>query len=73
MDIIALVFLIAGKVANIKGLITTAIVISSVCIVINLITSVAVIDDEKKHSKAMLEVIICAIILILSIIFRVGM
>ena len=73
MDIIALVFLIAGKVANIKGLMTTAIVISSVCIVISLITSVAVIDDEKKHSKAMLEVSISAIILTLSIIFRVGM
>ena len=73
MDIIALVFLIAGKVANIKGLMTTTIVISSVCIVINLIASVAVIDDEKKPSKAMLGVIINAIILTLSIIFRVGM
>ena len=73
MDIIALVFLIAGKVANIKGLMTTTIVISSVCIVINLIASVAVIDDEKKPLKAMLGVIISAIILTLSIIFRVGM
>lgn len=62
MDVIALVFLIAGKVANVKGLMTAAIVISSVCIVLNLLTS-----------AAMLGLVINAIILTLSIIFRVGM
>ena len=73
MDIIALVFLIAGKVANIKGLMTTAIVISSVCIVLNLIISTATKNDEERSFEAMLGVVIDAIILTLSIIFRVGM
>lgn len=73
MDIIALVFLIAGKVANIKGLMTAAIVISSVCIVLNLIISAATKDDEERSFKAMLGVVIDAIILTISIIFRVGM
>lgn len=73
MDVIALVFLIAGKVANIKGLMTTAIVISSVCIVLNLIISAATKDDEERSFKATLGVVIDAIILTLSIIFRVGM
>lgn len=73
MDIIALVFLIAGKVANIKGLMTTAIVISSVCIILNLIISAATKDDEERSFKATLGVVIDAIILTLSIIFRVGM
>ena len=73
MDIIALVFLIAGKVANIKDLMTTTIVISSVCIVLKLIIFAATKDDEKKSFKAMLGVVIDAIILTLSIIFRVGM
>ena len=73
MDVIALVFLIAGKVANIKGLMTTAIVISSVCIVLNLIISAATKDDEEGSFKATLGVVIDAIILTLSIIFRVGM
>ena len=80
MDIIALVFLIAGKVANIKGLMTTAIVISSVCIVLNLIisaatkdVSAATKDDDERSFKAMLGVVIDAIILTLSIIFRAGM
>lgn len=72
MDIIALVFLIAGKVANIKGLLTTAIVISSACIVIAFICSITVKDDEEIY-KAKLDVIIYAIILTISIIFRVGM
>ena len=73
MDIIALVFLIAGKVANVKGLMTTAIVLSSVCIVLNLIISAATKDDEERSFKATLGVVIDAIILTLSIIFRVGM
>ena len=73
MDIIALVFLIAGKVANVKGLMTTAIVISSVCIVLNLIISAATKDDEERSFKATLGVVIDAILLTLSIIFRVGM
>ena len=73
MDVIALVFLIAGKVANIKGLMTTAIVISSVCIVLNLIISAATKDDEERSFKATLEVVIYATLLTLSIIFRVGM
>ena len=73
MDIFALVFLIAGKAANIKGLMTTAIVISSVCIVLNLIISAATKNDEERSFKAMLGVVIDAIILTLSIIFRVGM
>ncbi len=73
MDVIALVFLIAGKVANIKGLMTTAIVISSVCIVLNLIISAATKDDEERSFEATLGVVIDAIILTLSIIFRVGM
>lgn len=73
MDIIALVFLIAGKVANIKGLMTAAIVISSVCIVLNLIISAATKDDEERSFKAMLGLVIDAILLTLSIIFRVGM
>ena len=72
MDVIALVFLIAGKVANIKGLMTTTIVISSVCIVTNFISSMVVKDNENK-SKSMLGVVIYATLLTLSIIFRVGM
>ena len=73
MDIIALVFLIAGKVANIKGLLTTSIVISSVILVFNIIVSAATKDDEERSFKAMLGEVIDAIILTLSIIFRVGM
>lgn len=73
MDIFALVFLIAGKVANIKGLLTTSIVISSVILVFNIILSATIKDDKEKSFKAMLGVIIDAIILTLSIIFRVGM
>lgn len=73
MDIIALVFLIAGKVANIKGLMTAAIVISSVCVVLNLIISAATKNDEERSFKATLGVVIDAIILTLSIIFRAGM
>ena len=73
MDIIALVFLIAGKVANIKGLLTTSIVISSVILVFNIILSAAIKDDKERSFKAMLGVVIDAIILTLSIIFRVGM
>ena len=73
MDIIALVFLIAGKVANIKGLMTTAIVISSVGVVLNLIISAATKNDEERSFKVMLGVVIDAIILTLSIIFRAGM
>lgn len=73
MDIIALLFLIAGKVANVKGLMTTAIVLSSVCIVLNLIISAATKDDEERSFKAALGMVIDAIILTLSIIFRVGM
>ena len=73
MGIIALVFLIAGKIANIKGLMTTAIVISSVCIVLNLIIFEATKDDKERPFKAMLGVVIYATLLTLSIIFRVGM
>ena len=73
MDIIALVFLIAGKVASVKGLMTAAIVISSVGVVLNLIISAATKNDEERSFKAMLGVVIDAIILTLSIIFRVGM
>lgn len=73
MDIFALVFLIAGKVANIKGLLTTSIVISSVILVFNIILSAAIKDDKERSFKSMLGVIIDAIILTLSIIFRVGM
>lgn len=73
MDIIALVFLIAGKVANIRGLMTTAIVISSVGVVLNLIISAATKNDEERSFKATLGVVIDAIILTLSIIFRAGM
>lgn len=73
MDILALVFLIAGKVANVKGLMTAAIVISSVCVALNLIISAATKDDEERSFKATLGVVIDAIILTLSIIFRVGM
>ena len=73
MDVIALVFLIAGKVATIKGLMTTAIIISSVCIVLSLIISAATKGDEERSFKATLGVVIDAIILTLSIIFRVGM
>ena len=73
MDIFALVFLIAGKVANIKGLLTTSIVISSVILAFNIIVSAAIKDDKEQSFKAMLGVIIDAIILTLSIIFRVGM
>lgn len=73
MDVIALVFLVAGKVANIKGLLTTSIVISSVILVFNIILSAAIKDDKERSFKAALGVIIDAIILTLSIIFRVGM
>ena len=73
MDIIALVFLIAGKVANIKGLLTASIVISSKILVFNIILSAEIENDREKSFKAMLGVIIDAIILTLSIIFRVGM
>lgn len=73
MDVIALVFLIAGKVANVKGLMTAAIVISSVCIVLNLLISAAIKDDKERSFKAILGLVINAIILTLSIIFRVGM
>lgn len=73
MDIIALVFLIAGKIVNVKGLMTASIVLSSICLVLNLIISAATKDDEEKYFKAMLGVVIDAIILTLSIIFRVGM
>ena len=68
MDIIALVFLIAGKVANIKGLMTAAIVISAVCVVLNLIVSVAATDKDTA-GKSTVGMIIAAIILALSIIF----
>ena len=73
MDIIALVFLIAGKVANIRGLMTTAIVISSVCVVLNLIIFEKTKDNEERPFKAMLGVVIYATLLTLSIIFRVEM
>lgn len=73
MDILALVFLITGKVANVKGLMTAAIVISSVCVALNLLISVAIKDDNERSFKAMLGLVINAIILTLSIIFRVGM
>lgn len=73
MDIFALVFLIAGKVANIKGLLTTSIVISSVILVFNIILSATIEDDNERFFKAMLGLVINAIILTLSIIFRVGM
>ena len=73
MDIFALVFLIAGKVANIKGLLTTSIVISSGILVFNIILSAAIKDDKERSFKATLGVVIDAIILTLSIIFRVGM
>lgn len=73
MDVIALVFLIAGKVANVKGLMTASIVISSVCIVLNLLTSAAIKDDKERSFKSTLGLVINAIILTLSIIFRVGM
>ena len=73
MDIFALVFLIAGKVANIKGLLTTSIVISSVILVFNIILSAVIKDDKERSFKAMLGVVIDAIILTLSIIFTVGM
>ena len=52
---------------------TTAIVISSVGVVLNLIISAATKNDEERSFKAMLGVVIDAIILTLSIIFRVGM
>lgn len=73
MDVIALVFLIAGKVANVKGLMTAAIVISSVYVVLNLLISAAIKDDKERSFKAILGLVINAIILTLSIIFRVGM
>lgn len=73
MDIFALVFLIAGKVANIKGLLTTSIVISSVILAFNIIVSAVIKDDKEQSFKAMLGAVINAIILTLSIIFRVGM
>lgn len=72
MDIIALVFLIAGKVANIKGLMTAAIVISAVCIVLSLIVSAAA-SDKDTAGKSTMGMIVDAILLTLSIIFRVGM
>lgn len=72
MDIIALVFLIAGKVASIKGLMTTSIVLSSVCLVLNLIISGAS-KDKNDIKRATVGMIIDAILLTLSIIFRVGM
>lgn len=70
MDILALVFLIAGKVTNTKGLMTVAIVISSICVALNLLISVVIKDDKKRFSKALLGLDITAIILTLSIIFR---
>lgn len=73
MDILALVFLIAGKVANVKGLMTAAIVISSVCVALNLLISAAIKDDKERSFKALFGLVINAIILTLSIIFRVGM
>ena len=73
MDIIALVFLIAGKIVNVKGLMTASIVLSSICLVLNLIISAATKDDEERSFKATLEVVIYATLLTLSIIFRVGM
>ena len=73
MDVIALVFLIAGKVANVKGLMTAAIVISSVCIVLNLLISAAIKDDKERSFKAILGLVINAISLTLSIRYRVGM
>lgn len=73
MDVIALVFLIAGKVANVKGLMTAAIVIGSVCIVLNLLISAAIKDDKERSFRSTLGLVIDAIILTLSIIFRVGM
>ena len=73
MDIIALVFLIAGIAANIKGLLTASIVISSVILVFNIILSAGIENDREKFFKAMLGAIIDAIILTLSIIFRVRM
>lgn len=73
MDILALVFLIAGKFANVKGLMTAAIVISSVCVALNLLISTAIKDDKERSFKALLGLVINAIILTLSIIFRVGM
>lgn len=72
MDIIALVFLIAGKVANIKGLMTASIVLSSICLVLNLIISGAS-KDKSVLKRATMGMIIGAILLTLSIIFRVGM
>lgn len=75
MDIIALVFLIAGKVANVKGLMTTSIVFSSICVLLNLIIFAIVKDDNDttRTFKSLLGVIIGAALLTLSIIFRVGM
>lgn len=73
MDIFALVFLITGKVANAKGLMTASIVISSVCVALNLLISAAIKDDKERSFKAILGSVINAIILTLSIIFRVGM
>mgnify|MGYP003297025945 CR=1 FL=1 len=72
MDIITLVFLIAGKVANIKGLMTASIVVSAICLVLNLIVSSAT-KDKDAAGKAALGMVIDAILLTLSIIFRVGM
>lgn len=72
MDIIALVFLITGKVASIKGLMTTSIVLSSVCLVLNLIISGAS-KDKSDLKRATVGMVIDAILLTLSIIFRVGM
>lgn len=72
MDVIALVFLIAGKIVNVKGLMTASIVLSSVCLVLNLIISGAS-KDKNDLKRATVGMIIAAIILTLSIIFRVGM
>lgn len=72
MDIIAIVFLIAGKVANVKGLMTTAIVISAVCIVLNL-SVFAATKDKNTAGRATVGMVIDAILLTISIIFRVGM
>lgn len=72
MDIIALVFLIAGKIVNVKGLMTASIVLSSVCLVLNLIISGAS-KDKSDLKRATVGMVIDAILLTLSIIFRVGM
>ena len=72
MNIVAIVFLIAGKFANIKGLMTTVIVLSAADIVLNLIVS-AVTNDKKAAGRATLGLVLDTILLTLSIIFRIGM